>query len=165
MKNIIFFKTTADFNNTGEVLIYKSLLNFIRKYGSVIVNDGMDIQPKFLRRIGIRDEERLSSHTKRGFIFFMLQVAMKAVCTCRNVYFVTGVGEHSIDGIKSIVKNIVSFVFLFVMRLLGAKIVRIGMSMRFGGKAEALSECLLSVAVNHYYVRDSISFNNCLQGG
>lgn len=36
MKNLIFYKTTADFDNTGEVLIYKSLLQFLRKYGDVI---------------------------------------------------------------------------------------------------------------------------------
>ena len=39
MKPLIFYKTTANFNNTGEVLIYKSLLEKLRIYGRVIIDD------------------------------------------------------------------------------------------------------------------------------
>ena len=68
MKNLIFYKTTADFDNTGEVLIYKSLLEFLRQHGDVIINDGKSIQPKFLLRIGINDNEKLSNNTTLSFI-------------------------------------------------------------------------------------------------
>ena len=47
------------------------------------------------------------------------------------------------------------------LNAIGVKVVRIGMSIRFGGKFERLSERLLSSAFNHYYVRDSISLNYC----
>lgn len=165
MKNLIFYKTTADFDNTGEVLIYKSLLEFLRQYGDVIINDGKSIQPKFLSRIGIRENEKLSHYTTLSFIPYMLCSSLIGLTKGQRVYFVTGVGEHSVCGLKSVIKNIASFCFLLLMLLLGVKIIRIGMSMRFGGKLECISETLLSWLVNYYYVRDSISLNNCINAG
>lgn len=165
MKKVIFYKTTADFDNTGEVLIYKSLLNFLRPYGEVIVNDGQSIQPKFLSRIGVTDEERLSHHTTLSFIPYMFLTALMGLFKKHEVYFVTGVGEHDISGLKAIIKNLAAFTFLFCLRLTGVKVVRIGMSMRLGGVIECLSERMLSWMFNHYYVRDSISFSNCNKAG
>lgn len=161
MKNLIFYKTTADFDNTGEVLIYKSLLQFLRQYGDVIINDGASIQPLFLNRIGVTDKERISNATRLPFIVFMLLSGIKSMLLRRRVYFVTGVGEHSVKGTKGAVKNVIAFCFTALLRLCGIKVVRIGMSIRFGGKVEQISERLLSVAFNHYYVRDSISLNYC----
>lgn len=165
MKNLIFYKTTADFDNTGEVLIYKSLLQFLRQYGDVIINDGAAIQPLFLCRIGVTEKERISNATRLPFIVFMVLSGVRNVFSRRRVCFVTGVGEHSVKGAKGAVKNVVAFCFTSLLRLCGVRVVRIGMSIRFGGKAEQISERLLSSAFNHYYVRDSISLNYCREAG
>lgn len=166
MKKLIFYKTTADFDNTGEVLIYKSLLQFLRKYGDVIVNDGNSIQPLFLERIGIADKERLSNRTTRSFIVYMLYTALCNLFSSCQVYFVTGVGEHSIRTSKAALKNLFAIGFIGMMRCCGVKAIRIGMSMRFGNSSLAkLSERMLSHLFNHYYVRDSISLDNCRKAG
>ena len=165
MKDLIFYKTTADFANTGEVLIYSSLLQFLRKYGHVVIDDSPSNDPLFLERIGVRNEERLSSHSKLSFIPYMLRTSIRSLCSKQRIWFVTGVGEHSIKGTKSVIKNLLAFCFLFVMRCCGVRILRIGMSMRFGGRWERWSERLLSLVVNFYYVRDSISQSNCKQAG
>ncbi len=165
MKNLIFYKTTADFDNTGEVLIYKSLLLFLRKYGDVVVNDDSSIQPLFLQRIGVADKERISRISRLPFIVSMVVAGVKNLFSGKRVYFVTGVGEHSVKGKKGVVKNVVAFAFTALLRLCGVRVVRIGMSIRFGGKFERLSERLLSSAFNHYYVRDSISLNYCMEAG
>lgn len=165
MKNLIFYKTTADFDNTGEVLIYKSLLQFLRLYGDVIINDGVSIQPLFLNRIGVADNERISRRTRIPFIIYILLSGIRNLFSNRSVYFVTGVGEHALKGIKSVIKNIVAFAFTTLLRLCGVKVVRIGMSMRFGGRLEQISEKILSFAFNYYYVRDSISFTYCHNAG
>ena len=106
MKNLIYYKTTADFDNTGEVLIYKSLLEFLRQHGDVIINDGKSIQQKFLSRIGVRENEKLSHHTTLSFIPYMLCSSLIGLMKGQRFYFVTGVGEHSVCGLKSIIKNI-----------------------------------------------------------
>ena len=165
MKTTIFYKTTADFDNTGEVLIYKSLLEFLRKYGNIIINDGVGIQPKFLERIGIDDNERLSKKTSLKFIPFMILKSLIGKFKREKIVFVTGVGEHSVGGLKSVGKNIASFVFLLILRLCGVTVVRLGMSMRIHGAIPALSEKILSYVVNYYYVRDSISLDNCRNAG
>lgn len=165
MKTTIFYKTTADFDNTGEVLIYKSLLEFLRKYGDIIINDGAGVQPKFLERIGIVDSERLSKKTSLKFIPFMILKSLTGRFKREKIFFVTGVGEHSVAGLKSSIKNIASFIFLLILRFCGVTVVRIGMSMRIHGTMAALSEKILSCAVDYYYVRDSISLDNCRNAG
>lgn len=166
MKNLIFYKTTADFDNTGEVLIYKSLLQFLRKYGDVIVNDGDSIQPKFLERIEIAEQERLSNWTNNSFIVHMLCTALRNIFSSRQIYFVTGVGEHSVRTGKAVLKNFFAIGFIGLMRCCGVKAIRIGMSMRFSNNFLAKrSERMLSHLFNHYYVRDSISLNNCREAG
>lgn len=69
---IIFYKTTADFDNTGEVLIYKTLLENLRTYGDVIVDNSPKIQALFLERIGIRDTEKLHTYTKMSFLTYII---------------------------------------------------------------------------------------------
>ncbi len=157
----IFFKTTADFNNTGEVLIYKSLLELLRKNGDVIVNDNNIIDKTFLNNIGIRENERLSYHTRKSYVKYMLWQSFSN----NKIAFVSGLGDHKVTTLNDSVKNIFSFFFLCLLRLLGVKIVRIGASMTIKGRMASLSEKLVSLPMNHYYVRDSISHNNCLKAG
>lgn len=163
--NIIFYKTTADFDNTGEVLIYKSLLELLREQGSVLVDDSSKTSPLFLKRIGLTDDEKLSAHTRFTFIPALYLYALKYLFTRHRVFFITGVGEHCIKGWKATVKNLFSFLFLLSLRGLKVKLVRIGMSIRFNGKKEALSERLLSGVFHHYYVRDSLSLSFCQKAG
>ena len=165
MSNIIFYKTTADFDNTGEVLIYRNLLNFLRKYGSVIVDDSSAISPLFLVRIGLNDQERLSKQSSLSFMTFMVWKSFTTLFSNNKVWFVTGVGEHNVSGMKGVVKNLAASCFLFILRILGVKTFRIGMSMRFGGFWAGISERILSKTICYYYVRDSLSLDNCKKAG
>lgn len=162
VKPLIFYKTTADFYNTGEVLIYKSLLEFLRQYGEIIVDDSPHIQPLFLQRIGIRDEEKLHSHTRHGFIHYILLTALRNIFSRRPLFFVTGVGDHKVKGAK---KNVFSFAFLLLCKLCGMRTLRIGMSISFANKAAYRSERLLAKVIPYYYVRDSLSLEACHQAG
>ncbi len=165
MINTIFYKTTADFDNTGEVLIYRNLLNFLRKYGNVVIDDGCKISPLFLERLGVVEKERLGYFTSLPFIIYLIYRSLKSFMSNEQIWFVTGVGEHNVVGWKYITKNIIAFILLLLLRSCGVKILRIGMSMRFGGNLEGLSEKLLSSVINFYYVRDSISYYNCKHSG
>lgn len=162
VRPIIFYKTTADFNNTGEVLIYKTLLENLRKYGNVIVDDSPHIQSLFLERIGITENEKLHRYTKLSFTSYILLVALKNVMTRNPIYFVTGVGDHVVNGGLGAIKNFVSFLFLLLIRIGGIQVLRIGMSIKFNGKLAEFSERMLSVVIPNYYVRDSLSLKNCI---
>lgn len=164
-KPIIFYKTTADFNNTGEVLIYRTLLENLREYGHVIVDDSSHIQPLFLKRIGIRDDERRSRYTDLSFTKFIIASSFKNIFARHRMYFATGVGDHAVIGFKGAIKNFISFLFILLIRLCGVKTLRIGMSIRFEGTLAKLSERLLAVAIPNYFVRDSISADNCHKAG
>ncbi|RKD91982.1 polysaccharide pyruvyl transferase family protein [Mangrovibacterium diazotrophicum] len=163
--NLIYYKTTADFDNTGEVLIYKSLLELLRNHGQVVIDDSTKTPRLFLERIKIQDSERLSSISKLTFSSSLWRSALQYCFRKKRVFFVTGIGAHSVKGIKSAIKNIVATVYCTGLRLFGVKLIRLGMSMQFAGKPAELSEVLLSKSFNHYYVRDSISLKNCQKAG
>lgn len=166
MKNILFFyKTTADFNNTGEVLIYKVLLDNLREYGNVIVDDSPRIQPLFLNRIGIHNDEKLSRYSTLSFVKYIFLTGAKNIFKRKPIYFVTGVGDHVVKGNKDVVKNMMSLIFILVLRICGIKMLRIGMSMAFAGSKEKFSERLLSSVISNYYVRDRISLKQCIDAG
>lgn len=166
VKNIIFYKTTADFDNTGEVLIYKTLLEYIRLYGNVILDDSPRTQPLFLKRIGMHDDERLSKHTRFSFIAYMIIMSISNFFSRENhVYFVTGVGEHKVSGWKDVIKNLCAFFLFGGLSLLGVKSLRIGMSISFSGPKEEWSERMVSRVITRYYVRDRISQHNCIVAG
>lgn len=161
IRPVIFYKTTADFDNTGEVLIYKTLLENLRTYGDVVVDDSPKIQALFLERIGIRDTEKLHTYTKMSFLTYIIVSSLKNFFLRRPVYFATGVGDHVVCGAKGAIKNICSFFFMLFLKLCGVNVIRIGMSIKFKGKIAAFSERLLSLVIPFYYVRDGISLYNC----
>ncbi|VFQ46557.1 polysaccharide pyruvyl transferase family protein [Desulfoluna butyratoxydans] len=164
-KRIIFYKTTAAFDNTGEVLIYKSLLEQLRPYGQVIVNDRNKKSALFLDKIGIEHSERLSSYSRFPFVLFLIFSCIKHMCTSTDVVFVTGVGEHRYTGVKASVKILLSACYLALVKLFRGKVVRIGMSIYLSGFMPKFSERLLSMFVDHYYVRDSLSQKMCADSG
>jgi hypothetical protein len=164
-KPLIFYKTTAAFDNTGEVLIYKSLLEQLRPHGQVIIDDRNKESSKFLEKIGMQQEERLSGHSQFPFVAAMILSALKRISSGRKVAFVTGVGEHRCTTIKSAAKNMLAACLLALLKAADVKIVRIGMSMHISGLLPKISERILSMFVDHYYVRDSISQKICLNAG
>ncbi|ACN15625.1 hypothetical protein HRM2_25310 [Desulforapulum autotrophicum HRM2] len=165
IKSLIFYKTTAAVDNTGEVLIYKSLLEQLRQYGDVIVDDRHKMYAMFHKWMGVENNERLSRFSDRSFIASMILEAIKGLVIKRQVAFVTGVGEHKYTTIKSAVKNLLAACFLALLKVLRVKVVRIGMSIQLAGRLTRDSEKILSIFVDHYYVRDSLSQEHCLKAG
>ncbi len=164
-KLLIFYKTTAAFDNTGEVLIYKSLLEEIRPYGQILIDDRNEKSAIFLEKIGIKIDERLSSHSRWPFVMAMLLSALTRFFSGRKVALVTGVGEHRYTTGKSSLKNLLAACLLAILKLLNVKVVRIGMSMHITGLLPKISERILSMFVDHYYVRDSLSQKMCFDAG
>lgn len=164
-RSLIFYKTTAAFDNTGEVLIYKSLLEQLRPYGQIVIDDHNEKSAIFLEKIGVKQDELLSTYSPCPFILAMLLSALTQVVSTRKVAFVTGLGEHRYTTVKSSVKNFSAACLLALLKLLGVKVVRIGMSMHIAGLLPKFSERILSMFVDHYYVRDSLSQRMCRDAG
>jgi len=156
MANIIFFKTSADYKNTGEVLIYKSLLELLRNYGKVIMDDKNPKSNEFLQQIGMIDSERLSCISKLPFMLALLG---------HGTFLVTGVGKHNLYSCKAAIKNFLAVFFLIFARICGVKIIRLGMSIEIRGFLCRLSERLLAYFLYLYAVRDSISLDFVKRSG
>jgi polysaccharide pyruvyl transferase WcaK-like protein len=163
--NLIFYKTTAAVDNTGEVLIYKSLLELLRPYGHVIVDDKNRRTNLFLSEIGVQDSERLSNNYSFPFILSILFSGIQSVFSRNKVYFFTGTGQHTLKTGRQAFINLGALIFCLFMRCCDVRVVRIGMSMEIEGFLGKLSERLLSYTVRQYFVRDTISLKNCHNAG
>jgi polysaccharide pyruvyl transferase WcaK-like protein len=165
MKNIIFYQAKTQFENTGDLLINKSLIDLLRTYGRLVVND-KGVPPKFSEQLGLKDEERLTMVTKSAFSVYLLMVLCESFFK-RNmrVYLFSGFGHLYGGSFKQGLKLVLGgFVFMF-LKLMRCQIVKVGFSLGpigfFVGKAEAFR----AQFVSRYFVRDTLSLDLARETG
>ena len=57
-KNVIFYQAHTQFENTGDLIISKSLLDLLRPCGRLIVNDH-GVPLPFVQQLGVSEDEKL----------------------------------------------------------------------------------------------------------
>lgn len=159
--NHIFYQTKTKYNNTGDALINKALIEALRTYGQIYANYGDDIPKAFLGELGIRDEERVYCKSEVAFIKSVLGCARKAKKCGDKVFVFSGPGDMYGGGLRLVVRNFASGLVFPVFRMFGVNIVRIGRSVGPISKAMAVSEWVRGLFLSHYYVRDSLSLKRC----
>ncbi|WP_237884453.1 polysaccharide pyruvyl transferase family protein [Pseudomonas sp. PGPR40] len=148
----IYFEPAGQIENTGDLLINKVALDLVRKYGEIIVNDN-DTPRWFVDEITGGNDTLASSSNSSLFasIFF------EAIRRRSETYLLLPPGDISRKGMKSSIGTIVKSSKLFILRLVGCKIIRLGFSIGPFDKANAISESIQSFAYRVYGVRDSHS--------
>ena len=156
IKTTIYYQTKTLFTNTGDVLINKSLLGALRRYGTIRANRSSEIPASFIDALGIREEEKVKSETELSFILNILRNALKG-----RVFIVSGLGHICGGGNQRIVRNLIASSIFAFYRLLNVRIIRIGFSIGPVSRGLALSESLRGYFVSKYYVRDTKSLALC----
>ncbi|MBD8490895.1 polysaccharide pyruvyl transferase family protein [Echinicola sp. CAU 1574] len=156
-KLTIYFQGNTQFENTGDVLINKSLLEIFRSYGNIVVNDQK--LPDYYKAALKLKKEEFSTNGKGGFYQQLFGNAFNSIFRKgHKVMMVAGPPGHIFgNSKKKIKKNLEYSVFLFLLKIMGVKIIRLGFSMGPVGQQQALSERIRSWFTDHYLVRDSIS--------
>lgn len=160
MSNYIFYQTKTEFNNTGDTLINKALLDTLREYGKLQCNCSKDIPERFLKQLQIKEDEKI--HCKNE-LQFVLNILLKSIKKDKNdkVYIVSGLGHNFGGGFKKSARNIVASILFMIYRLFGVRIVRIGSSIGPITKVLGFTEKIRSIPINEYFVRDTQSLELC----
>lgn len=148
----IYFEPARQIENTGDLLINKVALDLLRTYGEIVVND-LNTPRWFIDEItGGSDTLVSSSH-----VSLFTSIFFEAIKGKSDTYLLLPPGDISRRGLKSAIGTIVRSSKLFILRLVGCKIIRLGFSIGPFDKANAISESIQSLAYRIYGVRDSKS--------
>lgn len=158
MANKIFFLPASQIDNTGDVLINKVLLDQLRQYGELIINDAG--KPDwFLKEIGVSPSERLSAISNLKFYDYL--DAQLSQDKQNNYSLVIHPGHTSRFGRKSAVYGDHGLLFTRFLRRLkkkGCNILRFGFSIGPFDLYNTIAEMFYTTAYKKYAVRDTESF-------
>lgn len=152
-KALTFFQGNTQYENTGDVLINKSLIQLLRKQGDVVVNDAQ-MPEWYVTSLNLMDKERI---TRKNITF--TKCLLKSLFDSNvKVYIIAGPPGHLFgNSAKKSFRNIISGCFFLILQAFGAKIIKIGFSMGPIGKSLSYTEWFRALFTNYYLVRDSIS--------
>lgn len=162
--NTIFYQTNTQFENTGDVLINRTLIDFLREYGKVKCNCSTKIPEEFLKELDIREEEKLICKGSMHYAWLVLKSSFqrkKGDC----IYLVSGLGHQWGGNRKVYCKNVISGILFAIFKAMGVRIIKIGFSIGPVTKQLAATERFRSNFISHYYVRDQKSYELCKEIG
>jgi len=155
--NVIFFQAHTQYENTGDLIINRSLVDLLRSHGKLIVND-RGVPDWYLTQLGLQERERLSKVAKCSFFITIACTLLKHILNKNsNVYLVSGLGHfYGYSVFKSVNIAVASLAFA-LFRGLGCQIIKIGTSLGPLGLLVGAAESFRALFIKHYLVRDSLS--------
>lgn len=159
MKNKIFYQAITQFENTGDLLINKSLLELIEGYGDLIIND-VGVPVWYLQDLGVTAQSRLSNKTNSSFTIYLIKRVFKAAFNKEEtVYLISGPGHFYGNSLKKTVKNYISGLLFAFLKILGCRIIKCGISLGPLSPRLGASEVFRSKFYRNYFIRDTLSLN------
>lgn len=161
--NEIFFNPATQYVNTGDLLINKTLVGFLRENGTVYADDNN--KPEwFIKELLDKEDLRLSNFTKSDSIDYLLNLLIRNKLNGRNkgrkyyLVFVPGhIAKSGFRGALSSVKILSKFLML---RILGCRLIRLGISLGTFDRPNAFVESLITRCYSYFAVRDNESIEN-----
>lgn len=157
MSNKIFYQAVTQFENTGDLIINRSLIELLKDHGELVVND-LGVPDWYLKDLGVSDSSRLSKKSNSGFTSYLMKTVIYNFFTGKNnIFLVSGPGHFYGNSLKKTLKNIISGLLFWVLKMFGCKIVKCGTSLGPLSKRLGLSEAFRSRFYFRYLIRDSLS--------
>ncbi|MCR9063524.1 MAG: polysaccharide pyruvyl transferase family protein [Cytophagales bacterium] len=158
MKRTLFYKGYTQYENIGDLLINKALLNHFRKFCKIIVSDDKGMPEQYVKGLGLNDNERVTSGYS-SFYAILLQSAFKNFLIKKEqVYYLASPPGHQFENSFVVgLKYLLSGFYYMFLRVLGVRIIKIGFSIGPLSPMGKIGERFRSKFVNYYFVRDSIS--------
>lgn len=154
--NLIFCSAKTQYDNLGDLIINKTLIEQLRNYGNVIVNE-QGIPDSFLQELSLKEEERASTYKQRFRLLVLLLSLKSLLVPNQNVYYVMQPGHVYGSSIKFSVLQMFEILYMSILRLLGVRVYRFGVSLGPFSPISVFLERSLSHLISFYSVRETIS--------
>ncbi len=154
---ISFFSPKTQFENIGDVLINRELISLMSNNSDVVVD--LSRSPEgFGREVDTGSENvRLKSY---GFIFFIFYILYTKLILRKDCYFYLSPGGYFGElGFIAFLKQLLNNVLLLLFKILGVKIIAMGVSYERLGIFYKVILKFRSLLLSKHYVRDQVSLN------
>ncbi len=159
MKNKIFYQAVTQFENTGDLIINRSLVELLKAHADLVVND-IGVPDWYLKDLAVSNKSRLTIQTNFSFTAYLIkQVLINFFNRKERIYLISGPGHFYGDSTSKTIKNFVSGLLFWGLKLLGCRIVKCGTSLGPLSKKIAISEAFRSRFYFKYLIRDTMSMD------
>ena len=158
MKNRIHFLPAGQVDNLGDQLINMAVVDAVRPYGEVVIND-LDTPKWFVDAISAPGDRRFSEFSDRRFFSSLARILMKEKGGRETLqhYVILPPGHTSRKGFRQARLALGRYARLLLLRSLGCRIVRVGFSIGPFDRINGVVESFGSRAFDFYGVRDQES--------
>lgn len=161
-KRLVFFQGNTQYENTGDILINKSLITLVKQHASLLVNDRR-MPDWYVESLGLTKEECISN-VAGNFYLHLIGKSIRARLSNSQgkVYLIGGAPGHEFgSSFSKAVKSGLVAVLYCLLQVFGVRIFRLGFSIGPIGKAVGAAERFRSAFMKQYFVRDSLSLDLC----
>lgn len=155
--NYFLYNPVTQYDNTGDLLINKSLVALLRKHGQIIIDDNNKPE-SFVAQLLAENDQRLSAITNQSLFSF---IEHKLRTSPGDMYYLVFVpGDLSVKGFKKALSRIRFFNSrLRKLKHMGCRILRLGISLNTFDVPNMIAESLYSSAYYIYGIRDRQSMD------
>lgn len=157
----IYYDLSTQYENTGDLLINKAAVEVIRKKYNLIIDDTK--APRWFVECILAPSDKLLSRISNKSavkeVIFDLVLQKLNVRKKAESYLVLVPGHISGAGVKTNIAKLKRLIALSVIRLLGGKVVKFGVSIGPFDKLGSFIESLISRTYHYYGLRDQDSLN------
>ena len=164
--NLIFCGAHTQFNNLGDLIINRILLEKLGRYGTVVIRDE-GIPAWYYGQLGLTTQQRASDY-KWKFNYLILFAALRSRFSSkrRRVYLVETPGHRYGEMTRKWLKPFsLALLHYFIFRLAGVRICALGVSIGPFDKTLEIIEWCRNRLLFFYSVRDSLSATYAKQIG
>lgn len=155
MKSISFFSIKTQFENAGDALINREMIDLARSFGEVVV-DVSRSPSNFTQMLRVNSVEGVS--TTGNFSKFLLQIIAARIMGRRIFYFTTPGGMTGEVSRKVYVKALAGIMVLLSFRIFGVQTVSTGCSFESLGQRHLKLVRMRRKVLTYLAPRDSRSF-------
>jgi|GEM_PF-4047451 len=153
-----YFNPLTQYENMGDLLINKSLLNLLRRYGTIIIDD-RNKPVWFVNELKKESDLIVSEIFPKNLGNYLEDVLLENKEEDDICYQVFVPGDKSRKGFKKAIWSLKHFYKLVKQKQKGCRSIRLGFSIGDFDTANLITESLYSLAFHTYGIRDSISMH------
>jgi polysaccharide pyruvyl transferase WcaK-like protein len=154
--NFIFCRAIISYDNLGDIVINKTLMNNLRNYGRLIVNT-RGVPPWVCQQLELSVDEQYTKGI--GFQILVFLYGLRALADSNSkVYFIKTPGGYIGNDLNNNWLNQVKgLAWVFLFRIIGVRVCWFGASIESFSKMQEMLEKWKSQFIYFYSVRDSLS--------
>lgn len=165
-ENLIFYRAQTQYDNLGDLIINRVLLNQLKRYGALLV-DLQDVPDWYYKELNLTEAEQANQYRwKVNYLMFFAAIRSRFSGKKRKIYLIEPPGHrYGKLNAQQIKSALLTLIYYSIFRLIGIRICTFGVSIGPCSRDAEILEWWRRKLFYFYSVRDSISENYVRQIG